>query len=226
LQDRVWFHISDEPTDQHLENYRKASDLLRPLIDGYRTLDALSDYDFYRLGLVEKPVTASDHLEPFLENQVPGQWTYYCCAQYLDVANRFMAQPSVRNRILGVQLWLYRIEGFLHWGFNFYNSELSREAIDPFAVTDGLQAFPAGDPFLVYPGKDLTPLPSIRLKVLLEALQDLRALQLLERLQGRAAVEALVDEVMGVRITFKVWPADAEKLLHLRHEVNRRIASK
>lgn len=223
LRDRVWFHISDEPNEQHLENYRKASDLLRPLISGYRTLDALSDYDFYRLGLVEKPVTASDHLEPFLENQVPGQWTYYCCAQYLDVANRFMAQPSVRNRILGVQLWLYRIEGFLHWGFNFYNSELSREAIDPFAVTDGLQAFPAGDPFLVYPGKDFTPLPSIRLKVLLEAMQDLRALQCLESLQGRAAVEALVDDVMGMRITFKAWPADAEKLLQLRAEVNRRI---
>ncbi len=31
-------------------------------------------------------------------------WVYYCSGEYLEVSNRFFAQPSYRNRILGVQM--------------------------------------------------------------------------------------------------------------------------
>lgn len=69
--------------------------------------------------------------------------------------------PSARNRIMGVLMYLYRIEGFLHWGYNFYNSMFSIEHIDPFFDTHAGFAFPSGDPFLVYPGADGEPWSSI-----------------------------------------------------------------
>ena len=140
---------------------------------------------------------------------MPGLWAYYCCVQKTEVANRFFAQPSARNRILGVQLYLYRIAGFLHWGFNFYNSAHSRERINPYAVTDSGHAFPSGDPFVVYPGEDLQPVESLRLRVLHQGLQDMRALQLLESLTDRATVEALIERELGMRITFKRYPHQA-----------------
>ncbi|GBU14529.1 hypothetical protein AwEntero_31300 [Enterobacterales bacterium] len=224
LEKHAWFHISDEPKMADIDAYRRASELIRPLIDGFPVLDALSDYEFYQQGLVQNPVTASDHLEPFLENKVPALWTYYCCVQKLEVSNRFFSQSSQRNRVLGVQLYLYNITGFLHWGFNFYNSGHSLEKLDPFAITDGQGAFPSGDLFVVYPGEGYQPVESLRLMVLREALQDMRALQLLESLSSRQQVESLIEQQAGMRITFKQYPRDAQFLPELRQQVNALIA--
>lgn len=224
LEKHAWFHVSDEPKMVDIDAYRRASELIRPLIKGFPVLDALSDYEFYQQGLVDNPVTASDCLEPFLAHQVPNLWTYYCCVQKLEVSNRFFALPSYRNRIIGVQLYLYSITGFLHWGFNFYNSGHSLEQLDPFAITDGQGAFPSGDLFVVYPGEDYQPIESLRLMVFREALQDLRALQLLETLTNRAHVEALIESLAGMRITFKMYPRRADFLLELRKQVNHQLA--
>ncbi|GAK26922.1 DUF4091 domain-containing protein [Serratia liquefaciens] len=223
LQQQVWFHISDEPTLENIAVYQRAVAALRPLLAGFRTFDALSDYAFYQQGLVETPVAATDHIDAFLEHQVPGLWAYYCCVQKTEVANRFFAQPSARNRILGIQLYLYNISGFLHWGFNFYNSGHSREKLNPYAVTDCRNAFPSGDAFVVYPGENLTPVESLRLRVLHQGLQDMRALQLLESLTNRNRVEALIEQELGMRITFKRYPHQAAPLLRLREAVNQRI---
>lgn len=83
---------------------------------------------------------------------MPGLWVYYCCAQSSLVPNRFFAMESARNRIMGVLMYLYGIKGFLHWGYNFYNSKFSLHPVDPYRVTHADYAFPSGDPFLVYPG--------------------------------------------------------------------------
>nr|WP_051253595.1 glycoside hydrolase domain-containing protein [Paenibacillus alginolyticus] len=186
-------------------------------------IDALSDYDFYDKGLVEYPIPANNHMEPFLENNVPNLWTYYCCVQYRDVANRFFVFPSVRNRVLGLQLYKFQIAGFLHWGYNFWYSQYSKKAIDPFRVTDAGQGFPSGDAFLVYPGEQ-GPVESLRLEVFYEAIQDLRALELLESQIGRDAVLLLLEECLEKPITFSDYPNDADWLLGKREQINRKIA--
>ncbi|MEH7251521.1 DUF4091 domain-containing protein [Neobacillus niacini] len=81
--------------------------------------------------------------------------------------------------------------------------------MDPFKNTDANYAFPSGDAFLVYPGED-GPIESIRLEVLHEALQDLRALQLLESLVGREQVLALLGEGLYYEITFEQYPQEQE----------------
>lgn len=220
LVERVYFHISDEPEPEHLASYRAAAEFVRPYLAGFKTLDALSDYEFYRTGCVERPVVANDHIETFLENGVQGLWTYYCMGQGKEVANRFIAMPSARNRILGVQLYLYRIQGFLQWGYNFYNLQHSLSVLDPYFCNDSGDAFPAGDPFLVYPGPDGAPEESIRLMSTCEALFDLRALQLLEKLRGREFVEGLLHQGLGYRITFRRYPRGEEWLLDMRARVN------
>ncbi|MDQ6423581.1 hypothetical protein RB620_29645 [Paenibacillus sp. LHD-117] len=83
-----------------------------------------------------RPIPSNDHIGPFLENKVPDLWTYYCCAQYKEVSNRFFSMPSGRNRIIGSQLYKFDIAGFLHWGFNWWSTFLSRKPINPYLVTD------------------------------------------------------------------------------------------
>ncbi len=219
-----WFHISDEPSKEHLESYLKAKALAVPYLEGYTVMDALSDYAFYQSGAVTKPVPANNHIEPFLEAKVPGLWTYYCVGQYKDVSNMFMAMPSARNRILGVQLYKYAIEGFLHWGFNFYYSQSSDYLVDPYYVTDGDGFAPAGDAFQVYPGRGGEPEESIRIMVTAQALYDLRALELLESLTSRQHVLELIDGELSEPVTFSRYPRSAQWLLNLRARVNREIA--
>ena len=220
--DRCYFHVSDEPHASHIEAYGQASRLMNELLPDYPIIDALSDFSFYEEGLVKRPIPASNHIEPFLEAGVEGLWTYYCCSQYKEVSNRFFNLPSARNRILGMQLYKYNIEGFLHWGYNFWYSQYSRRAIDPYRVTDADSGFPSGDAFLVYPGED-GPVESIRLKVFHEALQDLRALQLLEQQIGREAVLEALEEGLEEPITFKTYPRDEKWLLSKRQWINDKI---
>ena len=182
---KVLFHVSDEPSMQHLSSYRSASDILRRHTGDIPVIDALSDFAFYEQGLVANPIPANNHITPFLEAGIPHLWTYYCCAQNRGVANRFFSMPSARSRILGIQLYLYDIAGFLQWGYNFWYTQNSRRRVDPFKETDAGYAFPGGDAFVVYPGPD-GPIESLRLKVIREAFQDLRALKLLESRIGKS----------------------------------------
>ena len=221
--EQTYFHISDEPHGEQMESYRAAKESIRPLLADCRVIDALSSFFIYQAGVVEHPIVCSDCLEPFLEAGVKDLWTYYCCVQGHEVSNQFMAMPSARNRILGVQLYLYHIKGFLHWGYNFYNSQHSVSAVNPYLVTDAGGGFPSGDPFVVYPSEDGTPHDSLRFMVLTEAMYDLRALERLEELAGRDYTERLIHEGLEYGITFTKYPKEAEYLLRLREKVNRAI---
>ena len=102
-------------------------------------------------------------------------------------------------------MYKYGIKGFLQWGYNFYYSQLSKRVIDPYRETDGGGAFPAGDPFSVYPyGDDV--IPSLRLKVFKQALDDIRLLELWEDKIGRAEVVKRIETLAGMEITFKKYP--------------------
>jgi hypothetical protein len=133
--------------------------------------------------------------------------------------------PSARNRILGMQLYKFNIQGFLHWGYNFWYSQYSRKPINPYQVTDADKAFPSGDAYLVYPGEQ-GPIESLRLKVLYDALQDLRSLQLLEMMMGRKQVLELLEEGLDSEINFSQYPRNPEWLLAKREQINQAIKSR
>jgi hypothetical protein len=223
-KDRVLYHVSDEPSLEHVNAYQSAASLLHRHIGDAPVLDALSDFAFYEKGLVANPVPANNHIQPFLDAGIPDLWTYYCCGQNQRVSNRFFSMPSARNRILGMQLFKFKMAGFLHWGFNFWNTRLSVRPVDPFRETDAGGAFPGGDAFLVYPGAE-GPIPSLRMKVLAEALQDLRALQALSEKLGFAETLALLEQDLSAPLTFEDYPRDASWLLETRERINRALAS-
>jgi hypothetical protein len=75
----------------------------------------------------------------------------------------------------------------------------------------------------VYPGEQ-GPIETLRLEVFYEALQDLRALELLESKIGRDRVVAMLEEGLDKPITFSEYPTDAAWLLDKRELINRAIA--
>ncbi|MCA1306693.1 DUF4091 domain-containing protein [Microbacterium esteraromaticum] len=206
--DRVFFHVSDEPTLAHLESFATAWGIVADLLEGCTVIDALAELELHSKGLVALPIVSNDHADAFLDAGVPSMWLYYCVAQSRRVANRFMALPSSRSRVLGAQLYLTGAEGFLHWGFNFYNSFLSRRRIDPFRDTTAGSAFLGGDAFLVYPGPEGRPWESIRHRVVAEAFVDHRAMAMLARCTSDENVRAIVDP--SADLTLTSFPADPD----------------
>ncbi|MBE6919498.1 MAG: DUF4091 domain-containing protein [Ruminococcaceae bacterium] len=220
VEEQCIFHISDEPNEQQLDDYRRARDSVAALLEDCRVMDAQSDYEFYASGIVPHPIVCTDMIQPFLDSGAEDLWAYTCCAQCVDVSNRFLAMPSGRNRIMGVQLFRHRIRGFLQWGYNFYNNQYSIAPVDPYRVTDGEFFVPSGDAFSVYPAPDGTAYETIHLAVFSQALRDLRALEALAERMGRDTVNALIDSRAGKPITFTDYPRDDSFLLDLRETVN------
>ena len=220
---RCYYHISDEPNNEHLQSYLAAKQIVWDIIGQYPVMDALSDFSFYESGAVQHPIPASDHIEPFLEHNVPDLWTYYCCAQHTGVSNRFIAMPGARTRIIGTQLFKFNIQGFLHWGFNFYNATDSCYPIDPYQDTCGEYLGPGGDPFSVYPGLNGVPYRSLHGIQFTEAVTGLRAFRLCEALTGRDKTLGLIEAECGAPLTFRSYPHSQDYLLNLREAVNQAI---
>lgn len=218
IEKSTFFHISDEPNEDQIESYSMAKRTVAPLLEDFPIIDALSDYSFYESGIINNPIPCTNDIESFIEKGFPHPWTYYCCGQGGKLSNRFFGMPLSTTRIIGFQLFKYGIEGFLQWGFNFYNSQYSLRSIDPFAVTDADSAFPSGDSFTVYPGKS-GAIESVRSEVFYQALQDMRALTLLCDRIGKKRTIAAVEADFGI-ITFFDYPRGTEKMLNLRKSVN------
>ncbi len=181
-----YFHVSDEPSEAHLDSYAKASGFLRGLLEDYPVIDALSHVEFLRRGLADRPVPTTNALGDFLGEKVAERWVYYCGNWGDGVPNRQYGMPSWRNRVLGVLLYWFGLDGFLNWGYNFWFSRESLDQdLDPWRDPCAGGDFCGGGSFVVYPGDDGQPVSTIHYEVFAEALQDLRALDLLESLVGR-----------------------------------------
>ena len=205
ISENTYFHTSDEPKLEQMESYQKAANIIRPLIGNSKTMDAISEYEFYEKGLIECPVTAVYEIGGFLPHDIPNQWVYYCCFPTTVYTNSFLAMPSYRTRILGFLLYKFQIKGFLHWGFNYYNARRSLYSINPYQTTSGDKSYPSGDPFIVYPGKNGV-YPSIRGEVTFEAMQDADICYALEEKIGRDAVVAMIDAAAGMDLQFDSYP--------------------
>ena len=224
IREKCLFHVSDEPSGLMIFSYKKASRIVHECFKGFKIIDALSDYRVFKMGLIELPVPANDHIKPFI-GKVKELWTYYCCVQADHyVSNRFFSMPSARTRVLGLQLYKFDVRGFLHWGYNFYFSQYSKGLIDPYKVTDAGGSFSSGDSFVVYPGENGEPLDSLRLHVFYNGLEDMLALKLLESKIGKEKALAVLEEGLESPLTFRDYPHSAEWLLKTRERINRAIA--
>ena len=217
----VIFSVSDEPfDDETIARYAKLTTFMRPYLDGFTVLDAFSNYEHFAQSGASVPLIPTNVIRDF-EGKVDELCVYYCCAQDYKVSNRFIAMPLYRNRCFGYQMYRYNVHAFYHWALNFYNAQLSVRPLDPFKETDAGGGFPGGDAFTVYPVAD-GPIPSMRIIAFCEALQDLRALELLESFIGREETVKLIESVTG-EITFETCARSAADMLAFRKAVNNKL---
>lgn len=170
IYDNIWFHVSDEPHIDHLDIYRRASDMLKELKPDIKILDALSNREFADHTQIDMPIPGLEDAEPF-EDIVHG--VYFCCFPRGKYINRLLDTPLFKTRMLGALMYKKNASFFLHWGYNYYFISQTRDLIDPYVKNDGGQYpnWAPGDCFQVYPGPE-GPLDSIRWENFYDTLQD------------------------------------------------------
>ena len=219
---RCYFHISDEPNKTQLKDYKKSKRIVENLLADYVIMDALSSVDFYKKGVTKNPIPHTTHAHEFIEAGVENMWTYYC-GNSAGYSSRTIARSSYSNRSLGMQMYKYNIAGFLHWGYNFYNTRRSVDTVNPYIDISSEKWLPGGDTALVYPAQNGTALESIRLLVFHEGLQDMRAMQLCEQYYSHEQVVAAIEEVLDRELAFNVCAKSAKEMLAVREKINAMI---
>ncbi len=103
-----------------------------------------------------------------------GRFTWYSCCFPEDL-NIFIKSPLIESRLKGWFTYYWGFEGFLRWAYAIWTTN---------PLEDIRYKYPrwnAGDMLLVYPGKDLKPISSVREKNLLFGIQDFNIFKELEK---------------------------------------------
>ncbi|WP_216396026.1 DUF4091 domain-containing protein [Arcanobacterium phocae] len=220
--DLLYFHISDEPAEDNVDTYVAARAQVLDLLEGCRVIDALSDVAYHEL--VDTAVVATDAIDKFRASGIEPEWVYYCVCQETKLANQYIAQRPNRHRYLGFQLYKSGARGFLQWGYNFYNTQLSTGYVDPFWENDAGGGFISGDAFIVYPALDGEVWESLRHRMVGAGFQDLAVCQFAETLMGRAAVLDIIDPDQTLDYA-SGWVSEQE-LIRRRERLNSAIDAK
>ncbi len=225
-KERTYFHISDEPNEKHIDQYRTNKKNVMDILKGFKVMDALSRVEFYKEGLCEIPVPQTTRIEPFMQEDIKERWVYYCCGP-LEGTNRGFSLPTPRTRSLGMQMYKYGIKGFLHWGFNYYNNQISYDNVNPFLNPCGgyFGDEIGGDCHEVYPAQDGTAIESLRLMAARLAFDDIRLFKLCESFYGKERVVSEIEKIIG-NLNFENCVNDVETMQKIRDRIDDLIIAK
>jgi hypothetical protein len=175
---RVLTGIADEPFIYHEASYGKVLERVRKAAPSVGIIEAVESD---QIGGLDIYVPKLSHINLWwprfeeLKRQGKEVWFYTCCHPRGRYPNRFLDQPLVKARALHWISYLYGLDGFLHWGFNWFAADA-----DPYCERGRDQwSLPPGDGQVAYPGKEGF-VGSLRLSAMRDGLQDFEYLWLLE----------------------------------------------
>ncbi len=240
---RLVQHIADEPVPANEASWRHCAQRVREWLPGVPIIDAVMSPEL--VGAVDWRVPQIQHTGPDSPRSPKEQlWSYVCLAPQGPYPNRFLDYPSIRNRIIYWLSWSLDLKGFLHWGYNWWGTWQGvpvRVPVSPWLDATGASIYcadrtplPAGDPHVVYPGKN-SICSSIRWEVIRKGFEDFEYLYLLERAAEAAgkkkARSAPAAKRLLKRVRTEIAPdplghtRDDRLLLATREEAGRLLAA-
>ena len=175
---KIFTGIADEPFIYQEKSYKDVLRQVRKIAPDVKVIEAIETDDIGDLDVYVPKLSHIDLWWPtFQEMQREGKeiWYYTCCHPMGRYPNRFLDQPLVLARELHWISYLYGLDGFLHWGLNWF-----RDGFDPYSEEGGKMGdLPPGDSQVAYPVKDGF-VGSLRLSEMRDGLQDYEYLWTLE----------------------------------------------
>ena len=95
--------------------------------------------------------------------------------------------------------------------------------VDPFLDLSGDNWVPAGDTLSLYPAPNGTPYESMRIAILRDSFQDIRAMQTAEHFYSHADIVAAIEEELGTTLLFSTCAKSSETMLRIRERINSMI---
>ncbi len=193
----IWYqHVGDEAmNDRQLSQYRFVYEKMRQFAPRLKIGDPVTHVDFakYQLDLgvdVIVPIEdAYDLRQEVFENakkQGVRVFLYNCCGPAGSWLNRFVDKPVWNMRSLAWLLYGWGIDGFLHWGYNFWTDWSMDEFL---TITE--EAF-KGDHYTIYPDPHSNKVcSSIRYEANRDAAEDFELLTILGRKDPKKAEELI-----------------------------------
>ncbi len=210
--DRFVQAVGDEPVAENADSYTTASNLLRQYAPELPVIEACLARNM--VGAIDIWVPTLEHLHKnekfFDERRAAGDriWFYTCVQPEGEYANRFIELPLLKTRIMHWINYRYDVEGYLHWGFNFWRPRPWENAAD-----GGLQG---GDTHIVYPAKDdFGFVESIRWEAMRDGIEDHELLSQLGDVNPEAAMELAKRHVQD----YDNYDLDVEKFRSTRREI-------
>ncbi|MBN1419629.1 MAG: DUF4091 domain-containing protein [Planctomycetes bacterium] len=146
-------------------------------------------------------------------------WSYTALCQGPDGTLWWQLDfPLLDYRVALWGNWRCRMTGLLYWTAVYWD-----HAIDPWLDQPSFRGAYNGEGMLLYPGTHAGfagPVPSMRLKMIREGIEDYEYLVLLEARAGREAADREAAEIFR---SWQDWERDPEKLLATRRRIAQRI---
>lgn len=186
LEEKGWLkdyyqYLADEPIEENKQSYIDIANYIKSIVPNIRIADACHTTDLAEI--MDLWVPQLDFLNKdfsfYQERKKAGDevWFYTCLTPKGNYANRFIDLPLIKTRLLHWINYKYQIEGYLHWGFNWWNDAPFAESTD--TNDEGGNFLPAGDAWIVYPGYHKL-YSSIRLEAMRDGINDNTLLRMLE----------------------------------------------
>ncbi|GKI13586.1 hypothetical protein CE91St44_00710 [Oscillospiraceae bacterium] len=207
--------LADEPQTHNDGTYRILAGMFRKFLPGVPIIDAVETTNLG--GGIDVWVPKQDTYEKWrgayeaLKAAGEEMWFYTCAFPAGPIMNRSMDLPLTASRAV---LWmgaLYRLTGFLHWGFNYYiGDDLRHSACCPHKGA----LLPAGDAHIVYPGP-AGPWRSMRFEAQRAGAEECELL-----MQAAASAPTEADGIIRkVCTSFREYTRRGGELLSAREEL-------
>lgn len=180
---KAYYYIYDEPKP---EEEKKVNDLLniihqqapglKTIIPGLPQKGHAAD-TFPQLDIMCPLLSGIDfNVADKLKSRGKESWWYVCLNPRHPYPNFFIDYPALDHRIIFWMSWKYKVEGLLYWQTTYWN-------VNPWM---NAETYPTthGDGCLFYPGKTLPIqiVPTIRLEVIRDGIEDYEYFTILEKL--------------------------------------------
>ena len=153
-------------------------------------------------------------------------WWYVCCGPGAPYANFFVDYPAMRHRMLFWQQKREGIDGLLYWSTTYWNP--AEGCDDPWKSMQTVKSINpnlSGDGSLLYPGNKVGvdgPVPSLRLAVIRDGIEDFDYLCMAEEAIGH---EATMGYIRRIAKDLQDYTTDPWAMEKVRRELGKVIES-
>lgn len=197
----IWFqHVADEANnDIQMRQYAFYLKELKKYNPRFKIGDPVGSAAYAKKNIelgcnTAIPVQSTFETERELFNQITGAGSrvdvYNCCGPTGPWLNRFIDKPVWQMRTLAWLLYCWGVEGYLHWGYNFWNDWNVDEFLEP------REEEVRGDHYSIYP--DYTHGDKVRSSLRYEANRDAAQEYELLTILGKKEPQTALDLVKSI----------------------------